>query len=390
MTAAEAAAHLGVSRATLYAYVSRGRIRSQAVPGRVRERGYARDDVERLRRRAEERKQPGKAAAHSLQWGLPILESAITLIDGHRIYYRGHEATVLATTRTVEEVATLVWTGTMGAFERQHLPGDLPDAPAPSRFIARAQTLLAAAAAADPGASDTRAEAVRRRGGHILRLLTRAATRRDPADRPVDAALARAWRLGPDGAALVRAALILSADHELNVSSFTARAVASAGSGPYAVVIAALAALEGARHGGSTARAEAMLGSLGRERQPRAAVAARLQRGERLDGFGHPLYPDGDPRAAALLAWVAAARPASPERRVVEAVARAAEAATGERANLDYGLAALAHVLRLPAGAPLMLFAIGRAIGWIGHALEQYATGQLIRPRAQYVGVRPA
>ena len=70
-------------------------------------------------------------------------------------------------------------------------------------------------------------------------------------------------------------------------------------------------------------------------------------------------------------------------------VARMASRAAGERPNLDFALAAAARVLRLPAGAPLMLFAIGRTIGWIGHAIEQYATGQLIRPRAKYVGVVP-
>ena len=69
-------------------------------------------------------------------------------------------------------------------------------------------------------------------------------------------------------------------------------------------------------------------------------------------------------------------------------VADAAAAATGEQPNLDFALAAVGARARLPAGAPLMLFAIGRAIGWIGHAIEQYATGQLIRPRAKYVGDR--
>ena len=66
-----------------------------------------------------------------------------------------------------------------------------------------------------------------------------------------------------------------------------------------------------------------------------------------------------------------------------------AAAVTRERPNLDFALAALARVLRLPAGSPLTLFAIGRTIGWIGHAIEQYATGHLIRPRASYVGVAP-
>jgi citrate synthase len=73
----------------------------------------------------------------------------------------------------------------------------------------------------------------------------------------------------------------------------------------------------------------------------------------------------------------------------VKAFAEAATSTTGEFPNVDFGLAAVARVLRLPPGSPLILFAIGRSVGWIGHAIEQYATGQLIRPRAKYVGVPP-
>src|SRR5262245_42104563 len=100
--AAEAARLLRINRATLYAYVSRGFVRSQAVPGSSRERRYARDDVERLRRRTEERRDPSKAAAGALHWGVPVLESAIALIDGTHLYYRGHDAIALARSRSVE------------------------------------------------------------------------------------------------------------------------------------------------------------------------------------------------------------------------------------------------------------------------------------------------
>ena len=111
ISAVDAARRLGVSRATLYAYVSRGHIRSQASPGSPRARSYSRDDVERLRRRTEERRAPDKAAARTLQWGMPILESSIALIDGHRLFYRGVDAATLAQSRSLEEVAALIWTG---------------------------------------------------------------------------------------------------------------------------------------------------------------------------------------------------------------------------------------------------------------------------------------
>src|SRR5438046_3188045 len=110
MTAAEACAMLRGSRATLYAHVRRGRVRSQPTAGSSRPRVYARDDVEGLRRRAEARRDPEKAAEGALQWGVPVLESAITLIDGKNLYYRGHDAAALARTRSLEEVAALIWT----------------------------------------------------------------------------------------------------------------------------------------------------------------------------------------------------------------------------------------------------------------------------------------
>lgn len=387
--AAEASRLLGVTRPTLYAYVSRGFVRSQASPDSPRERMYSRDDVERLRRRAEERRAPDKAAARALQWGMPILESAIALIDGRRLFYRGMDAATLARSRSLEEVAALIWTGRLDvvhpapAVERLARTG--PDVP----FVARAQSILAAAAARDPLAMDLRTVNVARTGFRILRLITRAATQSDAGNATADLALARAWHVGARGVDVLRAALVLCADHELNVSSFTARCVASAGSHPYAVVIAGLAALEGPRHGGASARVESMLESMRPARSLRRAVGERLRRGESIDGFGHPLYRDGDPRARLLLDLLAERYAKSAEYQFVTQFAQTAASITGEYPNVDFGLAAVARVLSLPPGSPLMLFALGRSVGWIGHAIEQYATGQLIRPRAKYVGVPP-
>jgi citrate synthase len=392
MSAADASALLGISRTTLYAYVSRGFVRSQATPGPSRERRYSRDDVERLQRRTEERRNPDKAVAHALQWGMPVLESAITLIDGQRLYYRGHDALVLARTRSIAEVASLIWTGRFDA-PPEILGKVVPRSDDTVPFAARAQSLLASASAQDAAAFDLRPASVAACGGRILHLLTTAARRGSAAaDRrlTIDQRLARAWRLDARGADVLRSALILCADHELNVSSFTARCVASAGSDPYAVVIAGLSALSGPKHGGSGARVEAMLRSVRHERDLRAALAARLRRGERLDGFGHPLYAAGDPRAAVLIGMLRERYAAAAELRYIVKFEAAATALIREKPNLDFALAAIAHVLRLPAGSPLALFAIGRTIGWIGHAIEQYATDHLIRPRAKYIGVPPS
>ncbi len=392
LTAADASRVLRVSRATLYAYVSRGHVRSQAMPGAARERRYARDDVERLRRRTEERRDPDKAAARVLHWGVPILESSIALIDGTRLYYRGHDAVVLSRSRSLEEVASLIWTGRFDAV----FPSAPVDVTAADRrpsaklpFVARAQSLLAIASARDPAACDLRTGGVTRSGWRILSLLTRTAARSSTAAPTIDLTLARAWGVAGRGVDLLLGALILCADHELNVSSFTARSVASAGSHPYAVVIAGLAALEGTRHGGVSARVESMLESMRRTRDLRAAIGQRLRRGETIDGFGHPLYRNGDPRAAALLDLLRERYATSAELAFVVDFADTAAATSSDKPTIDFALAALARVLHLPSGSPLTLFALGRTIGWIGHAIEQYTTGQLIRPRAKYVGAMP-
>ena len=389
LTASQAAAALGVTRATLYAYVSRGHVRSQAAPGRSRTRRYSRDDVERLRRRTEERRDPDKATERALQWGLPVLESAITLVDGERLYYRGHDAIAMAETRALTEVASLLWTGRFDA-SRPDDARTIRDRTANKvlPFVARAQCVLIEAGSSDPTAFDTRPQTVCAVGWRILDLLLAIAAPGTPRTTTVDQALARSWRVTHD-ADLLRRALILCADHELNVSTFAVRAVASAGSTPYAAVTAGLAAIDGPRHGGATARVEAMLASMRRTRDVQGAVAARLRRGEPLEGFGHPLYPKGDPRAAALLRWLSESRPRSTDVRFVQRVARTTASAIREEPNLDFALAALGLALHLPAGAPLVLFAIGRTLGWIAHALEQYATNQLIRPRARYVGIVP-
>src|SRR2546425_6224306 len=91
LTAKQAADAVGVTRATLYAYTSRGQLQSEPAPGRPRERRYYREDIERLRTRNETRRDPAKAAEQGLHWGSPVLASAITLIHNGRLYYRGQD-----------------------------------------------------------------------------------------------------------------------------------------------------------------------------------------------------------------------------------------------------------------------------------------------------------
>jgi citrate synthase len=398
LSAQEAADSLGISTSTLYAYVSRGMIRSEAGGDDPRSRRYSAEDVERLKSRKESRHDPEIAAKSALHLGMPVLESAITLIENGRLYYRGHDAVQLARDATVEQVAALLWTGDLSAdtsvwfgAERQTsaLLGKFVQLPGSLTPFEQFQAALPQIAARDFAAYDLRPTAVAATGARILNLMASLTAGAKP-DAGLAESLAYGWKLdSPDAIRLLSAALILCADHELNVSAFTVRCVASANATPYAAVIAGLAALGGTKHGGHTARVEAFLREAGTPEAIYEAMAARLQRGELIPGFSHPLYPEGDPRGRALLGWIAEAYPASSALAFAESAVQAGGALLGEYPTIDLALVILARALGLPRGSELALFAIGRTIGWIGHAIEQYPLDRLIRPRARYTGERP-
>jgi len=393
MTAKDAAARLGVKEATLYAYVSRGLIRSEAISDAPRQRLYLAEDVQQLAARKVQRRDPAKVARDALHWGTPMLESALTLITENTLYYRGHDAIKLARAHTLEEVAALLWTGSLEPAAQLFANKPLlasrmwPSADASLPTLQRLQVALALAATDDLRAYDFHPEAVAQTGARILWLMAAVAASAGTLDTSIAGTLAQAWQ--PGTAALLNAALVLCADHELNTSSFTARVVASAEASPYAVVLAGLAALEGFKHGGQTTQATAFLREMAEPSRVRLVLAERLRRGERLPGFGHRLYPDSDPRAVALLSMLAEAYPTSPALALAQAIIREATAITSGAPTIDFALAVLEHTLQLPYGTGLALLALGRTAGWIGHALEQYQSQRLIRPRARYIGVPP-
>jgi citrate synthase len=375
LSARDTARRLGIKLDTLYAYVSRGLIHSVAVPG-SRERRYAAAEVDRFRL--------GRGGEWRREAMMPVIASAISLIDDGRFYYRGRDALLLAETATLEEVAALLW----GPVPRATpLPSGRTRTDPSTGLIERCQICLARLSARDAAALDLSRDGVVRTGRAILAALVGCIDER-AADAPAHRRLAAHWRLDDAGADLLRRILVLLADHELNASTFVARCVASTGATPYAVVAAALAALSGRRHGGASVRAEALFHEIGDRADPLPVMAARLARGDDLPGLGQPLYPNGDPRARAILAAIPLAAPAAAPR--IAAAAAAASRLTGEHPNVDFALAAAASALGLPDGAALGLFIVGRTVGWIAHAIEQYASQVLIRPRARYTGRRPA
>jgi len=391
LTAKEVTAMLGITPATLYAYVSRGLIRSEATESDSRAKRYNAEDVYKLKERKEQRQNPTKAAQNALHWGTPILESGLTLITEQGPYYRGYAARALAQSHTIEQVAALFWTGDFSAADRlfaSRAPiNQALDRPA-LLVHQRLNLALTLASAEDWAAYDLRPDATALTGARILKLVTAALIGVPAINGSITQALSTAW--ASDAVQqLLNAALILCVDHELNVSSFTARVVASAEAHPYAVVMGGLAALQGIKHGGSTERAEALLRDIATITDISDYLSERLRQGEYIPGFGHRVYPDGDPRAAFLLDLAARQFPDSPAMALAQRVIAAIRQLIDQAPNIDFALATLVHTLQLPKGSGFALFALGRTVGWIGHAIEQYALKTMIRPRATYTGVPP-
>lgn len=394
LTSKEAARRLGVSAATLYAYVSRGLLRSEALDG-SRERRYRADDVARLRRRREVGRKAESIANHALDFGTPVLESALTLIEDNRLHYRGVDASALARTASLEEVARLLWECDDNPFAADNLPPLSTPlrrawlAAATLAPVDRCLVLLPAAAALDHASWVEDRAAMLETGVRVMRLLAAAITAQPPSPRPVHEQLAAAWRVPDERAPLLRAALVLSADHEFNASAFAARVVASTGANLYGATMAGLAALNGPRHGGLTRRVSTLFDDLRKASDLDAELARRVRDRIYIPGFGHQLYPDGDVRAATLFALLREAMPRSAELAFAERLAAAVERLIDRAANVDFATVTVERVLGLPKDSALALFLLGRSVGWIAHALEQAAHGALIRPRARYTGPRP-
>ena len=389
LSARDAATELSVSPATLYAYVSRGLIRSE--PGEnPRSRRYRAEDVRGLKnRRAPLIEAQGLKAAD-----LPVMDSAVSTITADGPIYRGVRALTLAETATFEQCASLLWDSkSADPFAKSNLPVISPsmrgvmeatrDAPPIDRTIA----ILSQAAEADPRAYNSVPEGRAATGARILRLVTAAMIGGEPSAEPLHRQIARAWapkhRHAED---LIRRALVLLADHELNASTFTVRCAASTGISLYDAMIAGLVALKGPRHGGVGPLAAKLVDTL-LEGDIAAIVRERVALGEIFPGFGHMIYRDGDPRAVSLFG--ALIKTGIDKRLAVEIPERIREA-TGAFANNDYALAVMRRALEMPPGSETAMFAIGRTAGWIAHAIEQLESKKLIRPRARYVGPAPS
>ena len=399
---------LGIKKQTLYAYASRGILRRASVPG-SRKSMYAREDVERMlarKVRADEIRPTATAdVVHLAADGGLAITSAITEIASDGPRYRGINARDLAAhPGCIENVAELLWSGVLTdepvIWTHDPPPDNLEPAIAALQRGESHIPILRVMAAASLALGESAAEELR--SGNTARLARRIISayagclgllvedgqfvRRREGESLAGLAL-RA--LGADQHVRNRAALnsllICCADHELSPATFAARVVASTGAGLHACLIASIGAHSGHLLGGACDRIESLFfGDQGLESLRETFLSGRNTQ-RKLPGFGHPLYPQGDPRAGWLFD---VASEFAPDNAVseVRAFADQVHAETGLKPSLELGLVVMARALGLPRRSASALWAVGRSVGWVAHVMEQRLSGTLIRPRARRTG----
>ena len=371
MTQEEACEALSVRKQTLYAYVSRGQIEVQGDPQHANRNLYRAADIDTLRKKRSLGRARKNIAASTMAWGEPIIDTSISTIVRGRLYYRGKDAVQLAASATLEDAARLLWA--MPALPRfasfEPVSFDAP-------LRARVYAAMAIDAASDTSCSGDFARMTTQAAELVGRLASNFVMLPFD-DAPLHLRIANAWRV-PRHADLLRRVLVLLADQELTSSSFAARVAASTGASLGASMIAGLAAFSGPMHGNAIVRVREFIDDAKRS-GTEAAVRKRISDGDALPGFGHELYPQGDPRAADLLSAFEAPDAA---RELIDCVERL----TGKLPAIDVALAALVDHCDLPEDAAFALFSIARSVGWMAHSIEQIMEGTLLRPRAHYVG----
>jgi citrate synthase len=396
LTIDEVTARLGVKRATVYAYVSRGYLSSEpSQDGRTSTFDPA--EVAGLVARSRPRRRP------RLGEGIDAsLVSDVTELRDGAVAYRGHPLAELVAPvgggppPAFEAVAELLWTGRLAPADPWPAP---PAAVRAARAVLsaaggaelgdRLRLAVVAASATDPLRHDLRPEAVLDTGRDLIAAVAAAlgstSGRPEAAARPIAARLADAIdpRLASRWIRPLEVALVCLADHELATSTLAARVAASTRADPTQVVLAGLATVSGPLHGTASVAVHRFLTAAADD--PRTAIAEQLRANGRLPGFGHPVHRHGDPRAAPLEAAVRAAATSRHQARlalVERVVDLAAERAPVAR-NIDFSLGMFSFVAGLPPAATELIFSVARMAGWIAHGLEEYAEAPLrFRARA--------
>jgi len=393
---------MGVKVETLYAYVSRGLVESQP-SGDGKSRIFDARAIDALARRGRPRQSSRSTSLNML------IETRITALSPLGVRYRGLASSELARSHTFEQVAELLWLDRLGEGHRpwagEHLPTAAEAQPV---LLGNAIRVIVANAMANaPASIGTSAEEVAAAGRHLIATvvdsLPVAGDGRTPRLTLPTSGLAggpalrstiagRLWtrltprRPPPGMLAVVNAAMVLLADHELAASTLGVRVAASTRANPYAVVCTGLGVLSGSLHGGATRLARNLLDDaldVGAAR----AVSNATRDGGRIPGYGHAVYTVADPRAVVLLDLLGHAVGGGRVMAVVNDLNAEVARRIDRDPNVDLAIAAMTRAGGMAPDAGEAVMAIARMAGWLAHALEEYGETPLrFRPRASYVG----
>jgi 2-methylcitrate synthase len=352
--------------------------------------------------------------------------SAICYIDGDRgvLSYCGYDIHDLARHATFEEVCYLLWhrrlpgRAELGDLQSQLVAGraipeavirlirSLPGGSGANAGMDALRTLASALGHYDPDSSDNSPQANYRKAVRLtaqLGSLVATLGRINAGGGPIqpDPVLGHAanflYMLTGErpSATATRAfdiALVLHADHELNASTFAARVAAATLTDIHSTIVGAIGALKGPLHGGANADVMRMLLEIGKDATPEKAVEvvrAKLQKKEKIPGFGHRVYHTEDPRATHLrqMSKELGQRAGQPNWYAMsERIEAFVKSEKKLNPNVDFYSASTYYVLGIPIDLFTPIFAVSRVSGWTAHVLEQYANNRLIRPRAEYIG----
>lgn len=362
----EAARLLGVTKATLYAYVSRGVVeRRTAVDGRTSL--YSREQLQGLARARSGHRRPVERPSIDVQIG-----SAVTELDDATLRYRTHDVVELADRCDFEQVAELLWTG--------RIPDQRPRWTLDRELLATCRATTDAAGPIDPTLALAIAASLlepaddgqQQPGAHAARRLLAIAPSvlGGPQRGDIATRLARAWVTRPDAATVsaIGRALVLLADHELATSTLGVRVACSVRCDPADALATGLHVVRGVLHG-SAARLATDLITDATELGAASAVRRRLDAGERLPGFGHTVYRHGDPRFGSLRSAIDPIPGADDAVRALDDIVAEAGRRIGHLPNIDLALGGLIVAADLPLDAPL--FAFARIAGWAAHFDEE-------------------
>lgn len=387
LSAQDTADRLGISKASLYAYVSRGLISAVADRNDPRQSRYSRFEIEGLLLRKQQgRKAPSRPQA-ALTDGWPLVDTCISGVVDNKLVYRGHDAVAWAKRATVEETAALLWdTQVTDAFDSvvprlgvrwQALARQLQTSPASDRALA---LLALALPELEGGAWLPQGRPLARALGSHLRVSFAAFLGTPPSTVPLHQQVANAWGLTNSSHDALRTALVLAADYIVNPMALAARMLASV-HGPLGTgLLAALCYSRCNFSGGEIDQVESFWDELLAHADAAQALRARLNRGEALPGFEHQYFPAGDPRGALLVKT--ASTMGSPSGQWVKLI----DQLTHQKPAMVFGLVALRRALGAPRDGATVLMYAGKSVGLLAHMAEQRKQGQRTWIRSRYVG----